>query len=836
MRSDINLEPVNCPALTAIIVGGGFGGVGMAIQLRQAGIEDFVILEKAGDVGGVWRDNTYPGAACDVPAHLYSFSFEPKPDWSRVFAPQPEIHEYLRHCAQKHDLYHHILFGAEVAEARFDEARSLWRVSLNDGRAFEARVLVSATGLLGRPSFPRIPGRDDFVGPSFHSGAWDPGCSLGGKRVAVIGTGASAIQLVPAIAPAVAKLTLFQRTPAYVLPKADRAYRGWEKRLFACVPLAMRAYRAAIYLAYEARAIAFTRLTGLLAAAGVSFRKALAARVVQPELREKLTPAYTPGCKRILLSNDYYPALARSNVELVTEGIRRFTTTGVETDDGSHREVDAIIYATGFAATEFLAPMRIVGRGGVAIEEVWESRAAGFLGLSVPGFPNFFMLYGPNTNLGHNSIVYMLESQIAHVVECVRALRRRHAAEIEIEADRFAEFNSWVQRRLARTVWAGCASWYVDRHGHNSVNWPSFTFIYRRMTKRRSLSAYRFTTPLVSADGTVEATAFAASDAPLERIVAAGIRAFLRSTFRPLMGPPFGVSFQRCVMTCLTALTPGERGVRRKPQTWGGVRGEMVTLRKIQASGVVLYLHGGAFCLGSPRSHRAITTRLALASSLSIWAPKYRLAPEHPYSAALEDALACYKALSAQGYRIALAGDSAGGRLALELAMRLRDVDAVPPMGIGLISPVADAGALDRKDDEQTDPMLRVAWLGQALRWYGGAKLAEASRPLQDSLRNLPPLLIQVGREEILLRDSVRLAAGAAAAGTTCHLELYEGRWHVFHLQAAVLDSASRAIERMGAFFRSHFDAAAASDGDPMPSVDAGDADSRKRAALAETK
>lgn len=480
--------------LTAIIIGTGFAGIGMAVALRKAGIRNFKILEKAHEVGGVWRDNSYPGAACDVPSHLYSFSFAANPNWSRVFASQAEIYAYLRECAKNYQLTPHIQFGAEVQQAEYDAAAALWQVTLRDGSQLQSTLLITATGQLSRPALPNIAGMETFQGRSFHSATWDHSYNLSGKRVAVIGTGASAIQFVPAIADQVAELSVFQRSPAYLKKRPDRAYKEWEKTLFANVPGAMKLHRAFIYLRYEAQALAFTRFKGLMKwAVGRPFQKLLAKEIADVELRAKLTPDYPIGCKRILLSSEYLKTMDKANVHLVTEGIKRVTEQGIETNDGIEHPADVIIYGTGFAATEFLAPMRITGRNGVDLNEAWQKGAQAYLGMSVPNFPNFFMLYGPNTNLGHNSIVYMLESQIAHVLRCYQAMQAKESNTIEVDANRYHTFNKKIQQRLANTVWQGCKSWYVDETGHNSTNWPGFTLSYRWLTRFSSLHAYHFT-------------------------------------------------------------------------------------------------------------------------------------------------------------------------------------------------------------------------------------------------------------------------------------------------------------------------------------------------------
>jgi cation diffusion facilitator CzcD-associated flavoprotein CzcO len=477
--------------LQALIIGAGFGGLGMAIRLQQSGIHDFLLLEKGDEVGGCWRENHYPGSGCDVPSHLYSFSFEPKTDWGRRYAQQPEILAYLRHCADKYGLRQRIRFGVEVSGARFDEAAGVWEVSLATGEVLRSRVLISAVGQLSRPAWPRLPGLERFEGESFHSARWNHGCSLEGKRVAVIGTGASAIQFVPAVATQAAKLHVFQRSPGYILPKPDRAYRPWEHALLRRMPWLQRFFRALQYLHHESRVLAFTFFPVLMRLFEGKARRYLEQEVADPELRRKLTPDYPMGCKRILISNDFYAALTRPNVELVDTAIREVTPRGVVTADGREREVDVLIFGTGFAATEFLSPMRITGRDGRELNEAWRQGAEAYLGVTVSGFPNFFMLYGPNTNLGHNSIVYMLESQIRYVLACLKVLRSRELRFLDVRPEAQRGFNAKLQGTLQHSVWSGpCSSWYKTEEGRNTNNWPGFTFTYRRRTRAPRLAHY----------------------------------------------------------------------------------------------------------------------------------------------------------------------------------------------------------------------------------------------------------------------------------------------------------------------------------------------------------
>ena len=477
-----------------LIIGSGFGGLGAAIRLKREGREDFVVLERAGDVGGTWRDNSYPGCACDVQSHLYSFSFAPNPDWTRTYSPQPEIWAYLRRCARDFGVLPHVRFGREVREAAWDERAQLWRVETSRG-LFAAPVLVLAAGALSEPSLPPLPGLERFRGKVFHSARWDHDYELAGRRVAVVGTGASAAQFVPEIGPRVARLYLFQRTPAWIMPRRDRALRPFERRLFRRLPAAQRAARLLIYLFRELFLPCFrhpplARLVERVA------RRHLERSVPDPLLRAKLTPRYRIGCKRILVSNDYLPALARPNVELVTEGIREVREHSVVTDDGAERPADAIIFGTGFRVTDPPLAGHVRGRGGRTLAEVWAGSPQAHLGTTVAGFPNLFILMGPNTGLGHTSVLYMLEAQIEHLLAALRHLRRHKASAIEPRAEAQAAYVAQLQRRMEGTVWTagGCASWYLDSTGRNSTLWPDFTWRFRRRLARLNPDEYVLST------------------------------------------------------------------------------------------------------------------------------------------------------------------------------------------------------------------------------------------------------------------------------------------------------------------------------------------------------
>ncbi|MDQ6608123.1 MAG: NAD(P)/FAD-dependent oxidoreductase [Actinomycetota bacterium] len=480
-----------------IVVGTGFAGIGMAIELKKSGEHDFVVLEKADSVGGTWRENRYPGCACDVQSHLYSFSFEPNPKWSRMFAPQPEIRAYLEDCTDKYGVRPHIRFGSELTGARFDEADGLWYVEVNGSESrLTARVLVAGFGPLSRPEYPQIDGVERFEGKFFHSAQWDADYDLSGKRVAVVGTGASAIQFVPEIAGDVEQMYLFQRTPPWVLPKPDRRTTAVERLLFRRFPALQRAYRDSIYWRLETRVLGFTVHPKAMKAAELLGRLHIRRGIKDPELRRAVTPDYTIGCKRILMSGDYYPALDRDNVELVTGGVARVTERGVVAKDGTEREVDAIIYGTGFKVRDPLGALKIRGRGGADLAQLWRERGLeAYLGTTVAGFPNLFILVGPNTGLGHNSIVYMIESQVHYVLEAIRTMRERDVAFVDVKPDVQARFNQDLQDQLTGTVWSsGCSSWYLDENGKNRTLWPGFTFKFRRATDEFQADHYNLET------------------------------------------------------------------------------------------------------------------------------------------------------------------------------------------------------------------------------------------------------------------------------------------------------------------------------------------------------
>lgn len=466
------------------VVGSGFAGLGAAIALKRAGFDDVVILERADDVGGVWRDNTYPGATCDVQSPVYSFSFAPSTEWSYLFARQQEIHGYLRRVAEDFGLTPHLRLNCPVEEARWDPSASLWRLTTAGGEV-EAEHLVVATGALADPTIPEIPGIDRFAGSVFHSARWDHTVDLRGKRVAVVGTGASAIQFVPAIQPLVEQLTLFQRTPAWVMPRHDRAIRTRERALLRALPPLRWAQRTAIYLQRELLVAGF-RHPMVMRLAERTARKHLQNQVSDPQLRAKLTPNYRLGCKRLLLSNDYLAALDQPNADVITSGIREVTADGVIDNDGTLHRVDAIILGTGFKTERLPLTDHIYGPAGTTMAETWGQSPSAYMGTTVAGFPNVYLMHGPNIGLGHNSVITMFEAQAKYVVDAVRYSAAHGVTQLEPTPAAQHEFTTMVDRLTDGSVWTsgGCTSWYLDATGRNSNLWPATTVSYRLKTMR----------------------------------------------------------------------------------------------------------------------------------------------------------------------------------------------------------------------------------------------------------------------------------------------------------------------------------------------------------------
>ena len=473
-----------------LVIGAGVSGIGAAIRLLEEGFRDFLVLEKHQDLGGTWRDNTYPGCACDVPSALYSYSFAQKPDWSRAFAGQPEILDYVRSVAERHDVLPYIRFGVAVDHSRWVESRGCWEVQTSAG-LYRAGRVISCVGYLHEPILPDLPGLKDFPGEVFHSSRWNHDVDLRGKRVAVIGTGASAIQFVPEIQPQVSELMLFQRTPQWILPKPDRSLSGPERTLLK-LPAAMQAWRTMLYGGFESFGVGF-RHTAVLKAVERLARWHLQYQIRDPALRARLTPDYTLGCKRILMSNNYYPAVAQDNVEVLATGMKEVRGNVLVGQDGSEREADVIILGTGFHVSDVPIASKVTGAGGQTLADIWQGSPEAYRGTTIAGFPNFFLILGPNLAIGHNSAFIVIEAQLNYVMGALKAMREQKLSRLEVDAAAQARYNERVQRDLQKTVWntGGCQSYYLDANGRNSIGFPWSTFTMRRLLGQFDLASYR---------------------------------------------------------------------------------------------------------------------------------------------------------------------------------------------------------------------------------------------------------------------------------------------------------------------------------------------------------
>jgi cation diffusion facilitator CzcD-associated flavoprotein CzcO len=474
------------------IIGAGFSGIGAAARLRQAGFDDLVILERGDSVGGTWRENTYPGVACDIPAHLYSYSFAPKADWSTAYPRQEEIETYLEEVTDRFDLRRHLRLETAVVSARFDEAAACWRLETDDGAEHVADAVIAGLGPLRDPATPDLAGRDEFAGVQMHTAEWDHEVDLGGKRVGVIGTGSSGVQVVPPVADRAAHLTVFQRSAPWIIPLLDRTYSDLEVWLFGNVPGVRWLYRALLYWQKEARFAGFKRGSPAMRLMERYARWNLRRHISDPDLRATMTPDYRMGCKRIVLSNRFYPAVARDDVEVVTDPIRRLTRDGAVTAARRHVQLDVLVYATGFRVGDPLGATTVRGLGGRDLEETWGDHPAAYLGTTVPGFPNLFLMLGPNTGLGHNSMVFIMESQYRYILGALEQLGERPIAYLDVTEEALTDFRREVARRNERTVWAsGCDSWYLSGDGYNFTLWPGYTVEYWWRTRRFDPERYR---------------------------------------------------------------------------------------------------------------------------------------------------------------------------------------------------------------------------------------------------------------------------------------------------------------------------------------------------------
>lgn len=475
-----------------LIIGAGFAGICAAIKLKEAGFNNFIILERNSHLGGTWYDNSYPGAACDVESHLYSFSFEQNPDWSRQFSPQAEILSYLERCAERYGVNPYIQLNTRVVKVVFNENTGLWQVTDAEGKTYTAQTVISCAGGLSQPSLPDIKGIADFKGEKFHSAQWHRNYKLDGKTIGIIGTGASAIQIIPAIAPIVKELKVFQRTPPWILPKPDKEIGNFRRGLYRSLPFTRRFYRWRLYWTHELMAFGFTGNTWIMKLVTKVAKLFLNRSVKDETLRKKITPNYIIGCKRVLLSNEYYPALQLPSVAVITDHIETINATGIKTTDGTQHNLDAIVFATGFQAAEGVIVFNVQGRNGLNLNEAWRNGAEAYLGISVAGFPNLFMVVGPNTGLGHSSMILMIEAQVHYIVEAVKLIKQQALKFVDVKTETQKTFNDNLQLKLGKTVWqsGGCVSWYQTKTGKNVTLWPGYTFTFMKQTKNFEPAKY----------------------------------------------------------------------------------------------------------------------------------------------------------------------------------------------------------------------------------------------------------------------------------------------------------------------------------------------------------
>lgn len=796
------------------IVGSGFSGIGAAVRLRQAGIDDVVLFEQADAVGGTWRVNRYPGAACDVQSRLYEYSFAPNPDWSRRFAGQQEIWQYLRDCVDRFDLRACIRFDHQVRHAAWDDDAGVWRIATSHG-PYTAEVLVPAVGPLSEPQLPDIPGIADFAGQVVHTSRWDESVDIRGQRVAVVGTGASAIQVVPGIQPDVAQLTLFQRTPPWVLPRLDRALTPAMGTLLRRAPALHRVTRAALYRGRELLGLPF-RHPWIAPVLEALARLHLRCQIADPSLRDRVTPTYRIGCKRVLLSDDYYPALTQPNVTVVDGACARVGPRCVVGADGIEHPADVIVLATGFRATEYPFAHRVTGRNGTRLSQVWTPSMGAHVGTTVVGFPNLFVMLGPNTGLGHNSLVLMIEAQIDHLLNAIAAMDARGVDAVEPWPEAQRAWLDGVTRRMASTVWTtgGCDSWYLDATGRNTTLWPGSVGAFRRRVAPFDPTDYRMGAR--PRDGRTDADA--SRPTLVERVQGAIARAILPRLPDPVLerlgGGPVVVDGAQLdpasavVLAArpgagpdrLTAGTPARvrQRYRREVLAGAGRPTRVHAVRDVTVDGAVgplrarhylpdargadvptlLFLHGGGYVMGDLDTHDEPCRLLCRHARQPVLSVAYRLAPEHPYPAAVDDAVAALRwaqrhgstlgGAEGSGGAIAVGGDSAGGAIAA--AVTQRTATAAPPVAQLLIYPATDRTRVRPSQRLFDGYFLSKTDTDRFADWYYGATGTPDDDPgvsplCAPDLSGLPPALVVTAGFDVLRDEGSAYAERLATAG-----------------------------------------------------------------------
>ena len=846
--------PDPCASMPAVphhhvaIVGTGFGGIGAAVKLLEDGVEDVVLFERADSVGGVWRDNTYPGAACDVQAHLYAFSFAPNPDWSFRYARQPEIQAYLEEVAGRFGVTPRIRFGHEVTEAAWDETAARWRIATTGGDV-TADVLVAAPGALAEPRLPAIPGLDTFAGEVMHTARWDDTVDLDGKAVAVVGTGASAIQVVPELQKVAGALTVYQRTAPWVIPRRDAPIKEATRRRFREQPAVQRKLRQTLFQYHETNGLAFRHTWIGRAAERLLARPHLKRQVPDPALRRVLTPDYRIGCKRVLLSDVYYPALMQSNVTVVDGAlveVRPHETVGA---DGVARPTDVLVFATGFYATEMPFGTRVAGRAGQRLSDAWGESPVAHLGTTVAGFPNLFLIQGPNTGLGHSSVVLMAEAQIDHVVNAVRAMRKRRLAAVEPTRTAQAAWVREVDAMGEGTVWtSGCASWYLDATGRNAAIWPGSVPAFQKRVAPFDPDDYRFR-PLGPDVGGARALGRLpsaspsppAEPTPADRVRGVGARVLgaLPEAVQvaAAQSAPPEVDGQRLdpAVHAVLELNPRPDGVvivrtdperaraqyRRDTLAIGSASATVASVRDLTVDGaegpldarlylpegverppLLVFFHGGGYVQGDLDTHDGPCRILCRQAGHAVLSVAYRLAPEHPFPAPVDDCVAAFRWAQANAARlgtdtgrVGVGGDSAGGALAAVVVQQTRDDR--PPVAQLLLYPATDHPT-HRPSRELFDGYLLPDAVRQAFFdvYTSGADVNGRDprlSPIYGTLDGLAPALVVTAGFDVLRDEGEAYAHALAEAGTRAELYRQADQPHGFIHLTAVSRSAERA-------------------------------------------
>jgi cation diffusion facilitator CzcD-associated flavoprotein CzcO/acetyl esterase/lipase len=830
--------PSPVPHVRVAIIGSGFGGLGTAIRLKQEGENDFLVFERAAQVGGVWRDNSYPGCACDVQSNLYSFSFAQNPEWTRSYPQQSEIWAYLETCADRFGIRPHLRLLHTVNRASWDDTLQQWTLETNKG-TFTASVLVGAVGALSEPGIPDIPGLKSFKGKTFHSARWDHAYALEGKSVAVVGTGASAIQFVPAIQPKVKKLTLFQRTAPWVMPRRDRAFRPLERTLFAKAPFFQRLLRGTIYGTRELTALVFFypelgRLAQKLA------ERHLARSVKDAELHAKLTPSFTLGCKRVLLSDDYYPAVTAPNVEVVPSAVTRVTEDGVVGADGQEHKVDAILFGTGFQIQDYPFGKLIRGRNGLLLSDAWKDTMTAHLGTTVSGFPNLFLIQGPNTGLGHTSVIYMIEAQVEHIVHALGHMKRVGATSIEPTVEAQKAFVEKIDHDMKGTVWTagGCQSWYLDRMGRNSTLWPGFTFNFARRVAPFAAGEYAvkkaWERPAVRHAAVAESVAFSvasglgklpgfvrdaiAGKAKVERdgyVLDQDLKLILAVNAKleaPRSQDPLRIRRERDrSATSTRGPRPNVHGVREFVinGATGPLKARLYQADKAGAP-LLVYFHGGGFVFGNLETHDVGCRILCREGALNVLSVEYGLVPEHRFPEPIHDAQAALAwahdqaaELGADPARIGVGGDSAGGNLSAVVSL-LEKGSKIRPAFQLLVYP-----ATDRTREHPSMTSLAEGFLltREAVEWfhiqYAASVGADSKDPrisplLAKDLSGLPPALVVTAGFDPLRDEGEAYAAALTKAGTKAKLLRFDGLIHGFFNLTGLHPASEKAVIEIG--------------------------------------